>query len=80
MARVEDETNRHLIIRPDDQIRGRGRAIFVVSDPNPDHHLVLFDPLESRYLDHLVAHECGHIGLCYRRRPDVRRATAHRRR
>jgi hypothetical protein len=58
---VEEETGRPLDIRTDSAIRGRGRAIYVVSDPDPDRHLVLVDPAESKYLDHLIAHEAGHI-------------------
>lgn len=47
---IEERTGRPVAIRAEPAIRERGRAIYVVSDPNPDRHL-----------DHLVAHEAGHI-------------------
>lgn len=72
IAAVAAETGRPLEIRPDAAIRGRGRAIYVVSDPNPEQHLVLFDPAESRFLDHLVAHEIGHILRFHRAQPEER--------
>lgn len=58
---IEERTGRPVVIRAEPAIRERGRAIYVVSDPNPDRHLVLFDPQHTRFLDHLVAHEAGHI-------------------
>jgi hypothetical protein len=58
---VEEQTGRTVEIQPEPAIRGRGRAIYVVTDPDPDRHLILYDPAERRFLDHLVAHECGHI-------------------
>ena len=72
LSKVELETGRQINIRPDEAIRGRGRAIYVVSDPNPDRHLILFDPAESRFLDHLVAHESGHILRFHRAEPQER--------
>ncbi len=72
LSKVEQETGRQINIRPEQAIRGRGRAIYVVSDPNPDQHLVLFDPAESRFLDHLVAHESGHILRFHRAEPQER--------
>ena len=51
LTSVELETGRQINIRPDQAIRGRGRAIYVVSDPNPrDRHLVLVDPLSFHSL------------------------------
>jgi hypothetical protein len=58
---VQEQTGRVVEILPEPAIRGRGRAIYVVTDPDPERHLVLYDPRERRHLDHLVAHECGHI-------------------
>lgn len=58
---VEEQTGRIVEIQPEPAIRSRGRAIYVVTDPDPDHHLILYDPAERRFLDHLVAHELGHV-------------------
>jgi len=58
---VEEQTGRTVEILPEPAIRGRGRAIYVVTDPDPSRHLILYDPEQRKYLDHLVAHECGHI-------------------
>lgn len=61
LAQVERETGRPVVIRPEPAIKTRGRAMYAVSDPDRSRHLVLFDPDEQRHLDHLVAHEIGHI-------------------
>lgn len=61
LADVEQLTGRPVVVRADASVASRGRAIYVVSDPNPDRHLVLYDPNEIRFLDHLVAHEAGHM-------------------
>lgn len=58
---VEERTGRPVVVRPEPAIRERGRAIYVVSDPDPSRHLVLYDPAHRRFLDHLLAHEAGHI-------------------
>lgn len=69
---TEAVTGRPLDIRPDASIRGRGRAIYVVSDPDPVRHHVLYDPAESTFLDHLVAHEIGHIRRFHAAKPEQR--------
>lgn len=61
LADTERLTGRPVEIRPDPAVASRGRAIYVVSDPDRTRDLVLFDPDHTRFLDHLVAHECGHI-------------------
>ena len=58
---VEAETGRGIFIRADASVRQQGRAAYLVSDPNPNHHLILIDPAERRFLDHLIAHGCGHV-------------------
>ncbi len=35
--------------------------MWVASERKPERHLVLYDPAEERHLNHLVAHEIGHI-------------------
>src|SRR5207244_2775556 len=50
-----------VVVRADPAVSERGRAIYVVSDPDPSRHLVLYDPNHRRLLDHLIAHEAGHI-------------------
>jgi hypothetical protein len=69
---VEAETGKKLAIRLDASIRGRGRAIYVVSDGDPRRHLVLIDPLEARFADHFIAHETGHILSFHRAAPEER--------
>ena len=61
LSEVEQLTGRTVEIRSESAIRGRGRAIYVVTDPDPTRHLILYDPQHQSDLDHLVAHECGHI-------------------
>ncbi len=58
---VEERTRRPVEVRPDAAVRERGRAIYVVTDPDRSRHLVLYDPRHEPFVDHLVAHECGHI-------------------
>jgi hypothetical protein len=58
---VERCTGVPLEIEPSTAIRGYGRAVFVASDPDPSRQLILYDPLYERFLDHHVAHECGHV-------------------
>jgi hypothetical protein len=48
-------------LRADSSVRGHGRAVYRASDSDTSRHLILFDPKFERFLDHLVAHECGHI-------------------
>jgi hypothetical protein len=72
LAEVEAETGRRVDIRADAAVRARGRAIYVVTDPDPERHLILFDPKEQPYLDHLVGHECGHILRFARAEPEDR--------
>lgn len=69
---VEGRTGRPVVIRPDPSIRERGRAVYVVSDPDPNRHLILYDPERRRFLDHLVAHEAGHI-LHFHEAPEAER-------
>ena len=61
LGRIEDETGRPVEIRPDNRIRDRARAVYLATDPDPDRHLILYDPDLEPHLSHLVAHECGHI-------------------
>ncbi len=72
IRQIQDDTGRPVAIRAEPRVRGRGRAIYVVSDPDPTRHLVLYDPSEARHLDHLVAHECGHIRRFAAARSDER--------
>jgi hypothetical protein len=72
ITQVEGQTSRSIEIRADPAIRGRGRAIYAVTDPDPTRHLILCDPAEARHLDHLVAHECGHIKRFAESRPEER--------
>jgi len=58
---IEVYTGRKVDIQPDWAIRDRARAVYVVTDPDPTCHLILYDPKYERHLGHLVAHECGHI-------------------
>lgn len=58
---IRDLTGLPVDIQPDPSIRGKGRAVYIASDPSAERHRVLYDPKYERYLDHLVAHECGHI-------------------
>ena len=48
-------------IHPQPALRGQARAVYVVGDPAAERHRVFYDPKYKRYLDHLIAHECGHI-------------------
>jgi len=61
LEEVEQLTGRPVMVRADANVASRGRAIYAVSDPNPERHLVLYDPSQARFLDHLVGHELGHV-------------------
>jgi hypothetical protein len=61
ISQIEDQTGREVQIQANRAIRDRARAVYVVSDPDPTRHLILYDPKYEGHLDHLVAHECGHI-------------------
>src|SRR3990170_7633783 len=61
VSEIERQSGRPIEIRAAPAIRGRGRAMYAVTDPDPTRHLILYDPAEARHLDHLVAHECGHV-------------------
>ncbi len=58
---IERDTGRPLEIQAEPRVRGKGRAIYAATDPDPTRHLILYDPSEAVYVDHLVAHECGHL-------------------
>src|SRR5713226_8796243 len=58
---IEERTDRVVEIRAEPAIRGHARASYVVSDPDRSRHLILYDPRYASSLDHLIAHECGHI-------------------
>lgn len=58
---VEAQTGHPVAIRSEPAIRERGRAVYVVGYPESTRHLVLYDPQHARFLDHLVAHACGHV-------------------
>ena len=47
-----------------------GRAIYLVTDPDPERHLIVFDPQEQPFLSHLIGHECGHILRFARAKPE----------
>lgn len=82
IAAVERQSGRAAVVRADTRVASRGRAIYVVSDPDVTRHLVLYDPSERRHLDHLVAHEVGHAIQFSEARPADRRVpvlTAERR-
>ncbi len=82
IAAVERQSGRGVVVRADPQVASRGRAIYVVSDPDVSRDLVLYDPSERRHLDHLVAHEVGHVIHFSEPRPADRRVpvlTAERR-
>jgi hypothetical protein len=61
ISSIEDQTGREVQVQATRAIRDRARAVYVVSDPDPTRHLILYDPKYEAHLDHLVAHECGHI-------------------
>jgi hypothetical protein len=61
LADTERLSGRPIEIRPDPAVSSRGRAIYVVSDPDKSRDLVLYDPEYERFLSHLAAHETGHI-------------------
>lgn len=69
---IESETGIPVLIRADGKIRGYGRAAYIVTDSNPEYHNILVDPAKSRFIDHLVAHESGHILRFYRVQPEDR--------
>ncbi len=73
---VEGRTGRRVEIVPNEAIRGHGRAVYVASDLDPERHLIYYDPLHERFLDHLVAHECGHIIRLFDAPPEERAVTA----
>jgi len=72
VSEIERQSGRPIEIRADPAIRGRGRAMYAVTDPDLTRHLILYDPAEARHLDHLVAHECGHIKRFAESRPEAR--------
>jgi hypothetical protein len=61
VAEVERLSGLPVVIEPRAELRGKARAAYAVSDPDRSRHLVLYDPQFERFLDHMVAHECGHI-------------------
>lgn len=73
---VEERTVRPVEVRADAAIRERGRAIYVVTDPDRSRHLVLYDPQFEPFIDHLMAHECGHILRFAQANPEDRRVPA----
>jgi hypothetical protein len=58
---VERCTGLPIAIQASERIRGHGRAVFAASDPDSSRHLILYDPKYEAFLDHHVAHECGHV-------------------
>src|SRR3990172_11190295 len=72
VSEIERQSGRPIEIRADPAIGGRGRAMYAVTDPDLTRHLILYDPAEARHLDHLVAHECGHIKRFAESRPEAR--------
>jgi hypothetical protein len=61
LSEVEASTGLPIRVIASERIRGHGRAIFAASDPDPSRHLIIYDPKYEAFLDHHVAHECGHI-------------------
>ena len=61
LRQIEEETGRPVEIRPDNRIRDRARAVYAATDPDRSRHLILYDPNLETHLNHLVAHEGGHI-------------------
>lgn len=60
IATVETQTGLPIEIRQAN-LKSKGRAMYAASDPDTSRHLVLVDLDEKRHIDHLVAHEIGHI-------------------
>jgi hypothetical protein len=58
---IQRATGLPVEIRADSTIRGHGRAVYAASDPDTSRHLILYDPQFDGFIDHLVAHECGHL-------------------
>lgn len=58
---IRQATGMPVDIQREPAIRGNGRAVYLAADPSAERHRVLYDPKYERFLDHLVAHECGHI-------------------
>jgi len=61
LCEIEVSTGRRVDIQANRALRDRARAVYVVSDPDPNRHLILYDPKYEEHVNHLVAHECGHI-------------------
>lgn len=72
LREIEVETGRRVDIQANRAIRDRARAVYVVTDPDPTRHLILYDPKYEAHLSHLVAHEGGHIRRFASASPDDR--------
>lgn len=72
---VERETGRPIVVRPDVRVAERGRALYAVTEDRRDRDLVLYDPEQVSFLDHLIGHEAGHILRFHRAAPEDRLVT-----
>jgi hypothetical protein len=70
---IEAATGVPMEIQAEPRVRGKGRAIYAATDPDPTRHLILYDPSEREHLDHLIAHECGHLRRFDEARPEDRK-------
>lgn len=61
LQEIHQLTGMAVSIRPEPALHGQARAVYIAADPSAEQHRVLYDPQYERHLDHLVAHECGHI-------------------
>ncbi|MCA9852241.1 MAG: hypothetical protein KC482_01350 [Dehalococcoidia bacterium] len=69
---VELSTGRPVELRAEPALAGRARGAYIVSDPDRSRHLIVYDPAKSDLLDHIVAHEIGHLEMYASARSDER--------
>lgn len=58
---VEAETGTPVVVRQEPGLHGKASGAYVASDPDPSRHLIVYDPAQSRYLNHIIPHELGHL-------------------
>ncbi len=61
IAKVEADTGRVVVLRPEPGLHGKARGAYVASDPDRSRHLVVYDPAAMEFINHIVPHEIGHI-------------------
>jgi hypothetical protein len=61
LREIHDLTGLPVDVQCQPALRGKARAVYIACDPTAERHRILYDPKYERFLDHLVAHECGHI-------------------